>query len=99
MLVGAGQALRENAIDVLEQRGTGADERQEICLRQRPERSVLLNAYSSGGRLARDQRHFAEALAGAEPGNDISALRMGLMGMNLLRWRRRACWHCVLTFL
>ena len=36
LLVGAGEALGKNGVDIVYQRGTCPDEREKICLRQGP---------------------------------------------------------------
>ncbi len=67
LLVGACQAHGEDGIDVAREGGTRAEQRQEIGLGQCPEQRILLGAHGGRGRLAREQRHLAEALAWPEP--------------------------------
>jgi len=81
--VGACQAQREDGVHIACQRGTRSKQGQEIGLVHGPELRILLGTYGCRGRLAREQRHFAEAFAWPQMGNRerIGAGRSGLLIM------------------
>src|SRR5260370_34630253 len=69
LLVGLCQAQRQDAIDVLQEGGAGSHERQEISLREQPERGVLFGAYRCAWRLTSHEPHVAAGVTLAQAGN------------------------------